>query len=169
MAEKARLKKKSNGRAKKGHNSGVPQEVERRWLAKIQDGQAAVERAAKPLKSRKGELSSIYKAAKSEGVDIDAAKKALKLNKLDHLDVALEYSNVGRYLRMLDSPLGIQMELFKATDLPVAVQAAVEGKRAGLAGHSIDINPHTPGTEPFVAFVDAWHKGQEENRATLME
>lgn len=166
MAERATVSKsrKGNGR---GHNSGTaPDEVYLRWMEKIQGGQGAVERAAKSLKSRKGELSAIYGAAKEDGVNCKAIRNAFKSDKLDHLDVATDYFDTGRVLRLMKSPLAVQMELFRDQDMPTAIMAAVAGRRLGKGGHALS-NPHPPGSEAFVAFENAWHQGQSEVHDTL--
>jgi hypothetical protein len=166
MAERA--KRKANGRAKLGHNSGeVPSEVVDRWWEKIVVGQAAVERATKPLKSRKGELSAIYKAAKADGIDVDALCDAIKADADDHLEVVTRYANTGKYLRAHRSPLGVQMNLFPLDPIPEASRAAIAGKRSGLRGGSIDENPYPAGSESHVAYVEAWHVGQEQVRSTV--
>jgi len=168
MAERARPKTKGNGRAKQGHNSGeLPPEVIDRWWSKVVDGQKAVERAAKPLKSRKGELSAIYKAAKADGIDVDALKDAIKADGEDHIEVVSRYANTGKYLRAHRSPLGEQLNLFPLEPIPETMRAAVAGKRAGLRGGSIDENPYTPGSEAFTAFRDSWEAGQQEVRERL--
>jgi len=167
MAERAR-KSKANGHAKAGHNSGeVPSEVVDRWWQKIVVAQAAVERAAKPLKSRKGELSAIYKAAQADGIDTDALCDAIKADAGDHLDVVSRYANTGKYLRAHQSPLGIQMNLFPLDPIPEVSRAAIAGKRSGLRGGSIDENPYKPGSEAHAAYVEAWHGGQEQVRSTM--
>jgi hypothetical protein len=168
MAERANLGGKRG--AKKngaGHNSKqktatsgvVSDETYQRWMKKIADAQSAVERAAKPLKSRKGELSQIIGAAKDDGVDVDAVREAFKMDALDHLDVATKYANTGRVLRLMKSPLGEQMDLFRTADLPVAVTAAIAGRRAGSTGRPNE-NPHTPGSEPFAAYEDNYTRAQ---------
>lgn len=168
MAERASRKRKANGHGKAGHNSGeVPSEVIDRWWAKVVTAQAAVERAAKPLKSRKGELSAIYKAAKADGVDVEALKDAIKAHDGDHLEVVERYANTGKYLRAHQSPLGVQMNLFPLDPIPEVSRAAIAGKRQGLRGGSIDENPYPAGSEAFVAYADAWHVGQEQVRATM--
>ncbi len=168
MAERAGRKSKANGHSKAGHNSGeVPSEVVDRWWQKIVVAQAAVERAAKPLKSRKGELSAIYKAAKADGIDVDALCDAITADAGDHLDVVSRYANTGKYLRAHQSPLGIQMNLFPLDPIPEVSRAAIAGKRQGLRGGSVDENPYPPGSEAFVAYVDAWTVGQEQVQSTM--
>jgi hypothetical protein len=173
MAERAGKSRKAkatkaNGHAKRGHNSGeVPSEVVDRWWAKIVAGQAAVERATKPLKARKGELKAIYDAAKADGVDVPALCDAIKADGDDHLEVVTRYANTGKYLRAHQSPLGVQMNLFPLDPIPEVSRAAIAGKRSGLRGGSIDENPYTPGSENFAAYAEAWHVGQEQIRATV--
>jgi uncharacterized protein (UPF0335 family) len=167
MAERVGTKKRRsrNGAGPIGHNqkhvSGVvSDESYQRWMKKIEQAQAAVERAAAPLKSRKGELSAIYKAAKADGVDCDAIREAFQLDKLDHLDVATKYANTGRVLKLMHSPLAEQMELFRISELPIVVTAAIAGRRAGSLGHT-NSNPHTPGSEAFAAYDNEYTRAQE--------
>jgi len=163
MAEKSKRSRKANGHAKRGHNSGeLPPEVVDRWWVKIVAAQVAVEKAAKPLKSKKGELSAIFKAAKSDGIDVDAIKYAIKSHGRDHLDVVGFYANVGKYLRARQSPLAVQMNLFPLEPIPEISRAAIAGRRQGLRGGSIDENPYTPGSELAEAYDDAWRDGQEQ-------
>lgn len=138
----------------------VPDETYQRWMKKIELGQAALDKASIPYKSRKSDLSNIYKEAKGDGVDVDAIKEAFAMDKLDHLDVAQKYENTGRVLRLMRSPLGEQMELFRGTTLPLPVAAAIAGRRAGASGRPNE-NPHSPGTEPFVAYEGEYAKAQE--------
>lgn len=168
MAEKANRKAKRNGRARAGHNSGeIPAEIVERWWQKIVAGQAAVERATKPLQGRKSELRAIYKAAEADGIDVEAMKEAIEKDKLDHIEVVTRYTNTGSYLRAHKSPLGVQLNLFTAEAIPLAMQAAVAGKRSGLRGGSVDENPYPPGSEAFVAYRDNWDAGQQELRDRL--
>ena len=167
MAERARAKKKSkapkgkNGAAKPGHNSGeVPDEIILRWNAKIEVAANAAQRAKDAHDSAKGKLQSIYKAAKDDGVDIDALKEVRKMDKGDHAEVELRYRNTGRYLRVLESKLAVQFELFPEVKQSASVSAWLAGTRAGKSGVSIDENPHTPGSEVFEEWNGGWRNGQ---------
>lgn len=164
MAERAKRKAKGNGRGKAGHNSGseLPPELIERWWQKIAVGQAAVERATKPLQARKSELRAIYKAAESDGIDVEAIKEAIAKDKDDHMEVVTRFVLTGNYLRAHNSPLGTQLNLFSTEAIPTTMQAAVAGKRQGLRGGSIDENPYPPGSEAFQAYRDNWDKGQAE-------
>lgn len=168
MAERGTGKAQKRNGAKAGHNSGeLPAEVVDRWWEKVVEGQKAVERAAKPLKSKKGELSALYKAAKADGIDVDALKDAILADAGDHLEVVSRYANTGKYLRAHRSALAEQMNLFPLEPIPVAMQAAVAGKRAGLRGGDATENPYTPGTDAFVAYAEHWEAGQQELREHL--
>ena len=145
----------------------MPAEVVDRWWQKIVVAQAAVERAAKPLKSRKGELSAVYKAAKADGIDVDALKDAITADSGDHLNFLSRYASTGKYLRAHRSPLGTQLGLFPLDAIPEISRAAMAGKRSGLLGRSIDENPYQPGSENFAAFAEHWHVGQAQVRSTM--
>ena len=165
MAEKAsRRKAKANGRAKAGHNSkaDAPPELIEKWWAKVAAAQAAIEKAAKPLQARKGELRALLKAIEADGLDPAALKEAIAMDKDDHLEVVSRFVATGAYLRAHNSPLGTQLNLFSVDNIPTTMQAAVAGKRAGLRGSSIDENPYTPGSEPFAIYREHWDKGQAE-------
>ena len=169
MAERASARKRrQNGHATAGHNSGeVPAEVVDRWWSKVVTAQGAVERAAKPLKARKGELSAIYKAAKKDGIDVDALKDAIKADSGDHLNFLSRYASTGKYLRAHQSPLGMQLGLFPLDAIPEISRAQASGRRAGLLGRDIAENPYTPGSENFAAYEASWHEGQAQVRDTL--
>lgn len=174
MAERAKLSRKSKGGNGLAHNSqgeGASREVFERWHRKVTDGQAAVQRASKALKLRRSELSQSYKLAKKEHVNIDALKAAIKTDAADHLQVLLDHRDTGRYLRWMGSPLGTQLALFaEPGDVSDIAKASLAGRSAGLAARSIDDgNVWSPGSEPFIAFRDAWEKGQAETRETLRE
>ena len=181
MAEKARSSAPEKPSAKskaangKGHNSnlglpsggGPPDEVYLRWLSKIETAENAYDRAAEISKKRKSELGNVYTGAKDDGCDIDAIKKARREDKRAVADVAAEYSNIGRVLRLMHSPLAEQLELFKTPDWPEPVSANLQGFRVGKAGGSVDECPYEPGTETFVAWQTGHESGQEENYESL--
>jgi hypothetical protein len=168
MAERARAQKKSkapkgkNGTAKAGHNSGeVADEIILRWNSKIEVAANAAQRAKDAHDSAKGRLQSIYKAAKDDGVDIDALKEVRKMDKGDHAEVELRYRNTGRYLRVLESKLAVQFELFPEVKQSAAVGAWLAGSRAGKAGEPVENNPHTVGSAPFEEYDQGWRHGQQ--------
>src|SRR5258708_31499093 len=148
-------------------SGGPPDEVYLRWLSKIDTAEVAYDRAAEVAKKRKSELGNVYTGAKDDGCDIDAIKKARREDKRAVADVAAEYSNIGRVLRLMHSPLAEQLELFKTPDWPEPVSANLQGFRVGKAGGSVDECPYEPGTETFVAWQTGHESGQQENHESL--
>jgi hypothetical protein len=171
-APKKRKPKTANG---KGHNSraglpdggGPPDEVYLRWLAKIDTADRVYDKAAEAAKKLKSQLSNVYAGAKEDGCDVDAIKKARREHARAVADVAAEYSNVGRILRLMQSPLATQLELFKTPDWPEPVNANLAGYRVGRAGGSVDECPFELGTETFASWRTGHELGQEENRESL--
>lgn len=165
MAERAKAKRRKGANGI-GHNSAsiggnVSDEVYRRWLGKIEVAEATYDRAQETAKSRKGELRQIYEAAKEDGCNIDAIKDARKKHKQDHATVAQDFADTGRVLRIMKSPLAIQLQLFEPVDWSPETRAALEGELAGRRGDPVENNPHTPGSPAFQAYDSAWRKGQK--------
>lgn len=185
MAEKATRRGKANGSGTKagkqrqraagpGHNGGpdgsnVSDEIYSRYLGKIETAEAAYDRAAERAKSLKGELRSVYSAAKDDGVNIDAVKEARAKHKLDHTTVAQDFKDVGRVLRLMKSPLATQLSLFDAPQWPPEVEAKLAGTMAGRNAEPVDNNPHNPGTAEFNSWRAGWDDGQGENRESLRD
>jgi hypothetical protein len=171
MAERARARK-SKGKKDKGgngigHNSRpalgneAKEEVYRRWLSKVETADTLYQRAKDAAKSRRGELGSIYAAAKEDGVNIDAVKKARKEHKQDHLTVAQDYDDMGFVLRLIKSPLAEQLNLFAPPERSPEATAAMAGELAGRRGDSMDDCPHPPGTDLYITYRAAWDRGQQ--------
>lgn len=185
MAERARSKKKpgagkvkSRGRVAtlpkkskrgRGDNSGdhsVPDEVYERHLAKINSTEKAMDRAKAEYDQAKGVHQSAYKAAKSDGCDIDAIKRARKLDAQDHGIVQITYANVARVLNIMGSPLGSQqLDLFGSITAPAAspIDPYVRGEADGKAAVDPGGNPYTPGSEEFQRYAEGWAAGQQAN------
>jgi ribosome modulation factor len=182
MAERARSSapKKRSAKSKSakpngsGHNSrvglpegGPPDEVWQRWLSKIETASNAYDRAAEISRKRKSELGNIYDGAKDDGCDIDAIKKARKDAKRPVADVAAEHVNIGRVLRLMKSPLQLELGLFAKPEWPEPVNANLRGYRVGKAGGSIDECDYQPGSETYIAWRNGYDSGQAETRETL--
>lgn len=186
MAERARARKgakakgatakRANGKANgAGHNggptlplSGVPDEVYKRWLGKLDAQIAVVERLKTPYDSAKAKLQNLYKAAKADGYNTDADRNARAVEKQDRLTVIQNQRDTGRILRLRKSPLVEQYDLFPEKDFPAPVNANLQGLLAGKQGALYD-NPHVPGTEEFVSYKAGYDTGQEENRESLRD
>ena len=179
MAERARKKVKAKAKSKTGakakaletkakpartgigHNSGtIPDETIERHVRKITQTGAALETA-------KGKHRQAYADAKDDGVNTDALKLALKLHlKRDHGVVVTDYADAGRILKIMDSPLATQLDLFQ--DLNAAEPPPyAEGLKAGRNAEDAQNNPHKPGTDPFQRWAEGWGAGQIENQERL--
>lgn len=177
MAERARAKrtgKKKGAQPPKngpapGHNSGVvPDEVYSRWLDKIGVADNAYQRAHETARKRKAELGAVFKAAEADGCNIAAIKRARQIDKLDHNQVAIDYSDTGRVLEIMGSKL-VQADLFKSVKRPDPESPYLIGLRDGKAGVAATSNPFTPGTDAFQQYADGWVAGQGENQQTLRD
>jgi hypothetical protein len=177
MAERARAKRKTKGKDGNGigHNSTpmlgnkTKAEIYDRWLGKIEHADVRYEAARDLAKTRKGELGTIYEAAKEDGCNIDAIKEARKKHKLDHLTVAQDYEDMGFVLRRMKSPLAEQLNLFAPAVRDEETNVAIAGELAGRRGDSIDENPHDVGTAYFVTWRAAHERGQKALQETLRD
>lgn len=162
-----RATKAAAANAKAGHNSGeVPDEVIQRHWASIDTAEATWRRDRDRATSSAGVLRNRYKVAKSDGVDIDAMKKAREISERSVAEAASEHRNVGRYLRLRGAPIADrQLRLFSFLDDGVApaLEPMLAGEQAGREGASADGNPHKPGSEAF----DLYHRGWLAGQATL--
>lgn len=106
-----------------------------------------------------GVLRNRYKVAKGDGVDVDSLKLAFRIAERATGEVISEQRNVGRYLRIMGSPLGHQWGLFDDTEDEGTqkLDATAAGEQAGLNGEPADNCPFQPGTEQ--AF--AWRNGHQ--------
>src|SRR5262245_57179886 len=97
---------KQRAAAREGHNSGeVPDSVYQRYLIKIEAASVRLDKTKEIYDQAKGELRSVYAAAKNDGCNIDAIKNARKLDEQDLSTVAMDYADTGRVLRLMKSPL----------------------------------------------------------------
>jgi hypothetical protein len=177
MAERARAKRKTKDGNGIGHNSGATPmlgdrqktKVYLKWLPRIEAADARYQAAADVAKSRKGELGAIFEAAEQDGVNIVAVRKARKEHKLDHLTVSQDYEDMGFVLRLMKSPLAVQLNLFAPPQRDEETNVAIAGELAGRRGDSIDENPHDVGTAYFVTWRAAYERGQKGLQDNLRE
>lgn len=178
MAERARsAKNKAKAKAKKapkspgkGHNSGafhaVPDETYDRNIKKILNTKKALDKIKIEYDQKRGEHRAAYSTAKQDGCDIDAIRLALKLEESDAGVVVTTYSNVGRILKLIESPLAEQMDLFQNMVIPLPANATLAGTQAFKEGHERGSNPFKAGTQEYANFDEAWMEAQ---KATAME
>lgn len=107
------------------------------------------------------------KVAKSDGMDVDAFKKAAKEAKRTAGEVIAEQRNIGRYLRIMGSPLGTQWSMFDGEEAAETIDPAAQGEQAGLNGEPRENNPHTAGTTPWFMWGNGWQLGQDKLAETL--
>jgi hypothetical protein len=116
-------------------------------------------------------LARAKKAAKNEGIDLDALKMLEKLSALDLDEAELQLKNLRMYAAWIELPLGSQLDMFGKAE-PATVdaktaaeqrewQAGEEGAHAGKAGHERDVNPWSAGTAEYVAWDRAWAAGNK--------
>lgn len=161
----AKVKAAKHG--KRGHNGGppltngdVPDEIRRRHRGLIDAARVRMKKAEEPFKQAKGEYRAAIKLARDEGCNTDAMLLAYNLDQQDPLTVAQLYRDTGIELaKTKNSSLG-QLNLFGAIDLPPLENPTLAGESAGRKGDPREDNPHTPGSEAYVDYDNAWQKGQ---------
>ena len=117
------------------------------------------------------ELRLAKKAAKTDGVDLDALRLMEKLAKLDDDEAELQLRHMHQYATWLKMPLGTQFGLFGTTVAPKGKElpdedgeaddfdgAEVEEAGAEACKHGVtrSSNPHSVGSKPFAAWDKGW-------------
>lgn len=107
-------------------------------------------------------VRNAYKAAKAQGIDVDALKSAFEKAKRPAGEVIAEERNVGRYLRVMEVPLGRQYQFaFDQPDAPEAkaaeVDAGAAGEHAFRNGEPPSNNPHVAGTAQHADWSSGYH------------
>lgn len=109
------------------------------------------------------------KAAKNDGIDLDAMKLLEKLADLDTDEAELLMRHLREYAKWIELPVGMQTTMFGEPEpATVSAEQAQEqrewaageaGATAGKAGHEREDNPHDAGSPEHVAWDKAWSKG----------
>lgn len=149
------------------NGNGPDPELIASYYRKLQDQADVVATAKGPYDEERGRYRSLCKAAKTDGVDIDAMIKVLNAAKQDPSKRQLELETFVRYAKLMDVAIGTQFDLF-GFEVPVQVatdnakhNATRAGQMAGKRGeHRLDSNPHDPASELYVAFDTGWMKSQ---------
>jgi hypothetical protein len=132
-------------------------------------------RTIRDLKDQHAELGTAVarakKAAKSDGVDLDALKIIEKLSSLDVDEAELQLKHVRIYAQWLESPLVTQIAMFAEPEPEQVDDTAAQEQRewvaggrgfdAGEAGHERDTNPFEAGAAEFVAWDKSWARGHK--------
>ena len=116
-------------------------------------------------------IARAKKAAKNDGVDLDALKILEKLADLDTDEAELQIKHLQIYAGWLELPIGTQLNIWgKPEAATVDAKAAEEqrewaaggkGYEAGEAGHERETNPHEPGSAEYAAWDKSWARGHK--------
>jgi hypothetical protein len=108
------------------------------------------------------------KAAKADGIDLDALRLLEKLADLDTDEAELQLRHLRQYAAWIELPIGSQLNFFgeATTANPKAAEfrewsAGGVGFDAGKAGHTRDTNPHKAGSAEHVAWDKSWSNGNK--------
>lgn len=170
-AEKEAIEKLAANAAKanaKTNTGEISDEAAARHILLIE----AAETEWQEARDKAAELQGVYrnrlKVAKGDGMDVDALKLAFKIKRRQMGEVVSEQRSVGRYLKLMGSPLGTQWSLFDQPDEDGAkLDATARGEQAGREGADRDSNPYTPGTPDWFAYNNGWQTGQDAIASTL--
>ncbi len=164
----AESKRKANkaaksAKAKAGHNSGeVPDEVYDRHLEVINVREIEMEKAKAEYDQKRGEFRAAFKAAKDDGCNLTAIRDARAAHRSDHNTTLQNIHDTGRVLRIMKSPLHTQFSLFSDVQPPKITNPVLAGQAAGKRGDDRTSNPHTPGSDDFQLWDDAWFAEQSK-------
>jgi hypothetical protein len=120
--------------------------------------------------SENGTLRSAFAKAEQQGVNLAAAKRAIKIVRSGKVDEWLEETSaITRYLRIMrhginDGQLKLDLE---STLAPVEEKAGLDGRSAGLAGEPESSNPHHGNTKAGMAWLTAYRQGLAERELVL--
>lgn len=131
---------------------------------------AAMRRSQEEAASSNGEMRSTYSRAEAKGINLPAAKRALKIQKSGKAEeFVAEMTELLRYLKILG--IGVQksqLDLFETAPslAPLDEKAYEDGLRAGRAGDAAD-NPHAASTEAGQRWEAGYAQGAIERRLVL--
>lgn len=108
--------------------------------------------------SAQSRVSEAKKRAKEAGVDTGALMTAMKLTRLDPLDLAALLKQQAALMSELGLP--VQMTLFEPKYGSVEAQAAAEGSAAGKAGRTPDTDRWPEGTPGHADYMRSWNDEQ---------
>jgi hypothetical protein len=114
-------------------------------------------------------LARAKKAAKADGVDLDALKMLEKLADLETDEAEIQLRHLREYAAWIDLPIGAQLDMFGKPPQPDAEaaekqrehNAKLQGKSAGESGQLRGDNPYDAGSPEHVAWDRAWTSGNK--------
>ena len=120
--------------------------------------------------SENGTLRSTFAKAEQQGVNLAAAKRAIKIVRSGKVEEFLEETSaITRYLRIMrhgiiDGQLNLDLE---STLAPIEEKAGLDGRAAGLSGEPESNNPHHGNTKAGLAWLTAHRQGLSERSIIL--
>jgi ribosome modulation factor len=120
--------------------------------------------------SEGGSLRSAFAKAEQQGVNLAAAKRAIKIVKSGKVDDWLEETSaITSYLRIMrhginDGQLNLDLESKLA---PIDEKAKLDGLAAGRGGESESNNPHHGNTKAGMAWLEGYRQGRAERELVL--
>lgn len=157
-----------------GHNSGDPaDEVIKRNADAIEVALVEIDAALRIVQTARAGLSVARKNAKTDFGSkgwVDSVEAAVKLKRAAEKggsgEIVTEHRQMGRILRLLDTPLGHQYGLFASIEdgdktatngsATSAMDAELQGQAAWRNKEPAENNPFTPGTENFVQWAQGF-------------
>jgi hypothetical protein len=123
------------------------------------------------LASSTGSLRSVCAKAEMQGINLPAAKRALRIVKSDNMEEEIaEIQATLKYCQLLGKPATKdQLDLFAYDNglAPLDEKAANDGRRAGLSDEPESTNPHDLNTKAGQAWLAAFRQGRAERDIVL--
>ncbi|WP_139251585.1 hypothetical protein [Kaistia soli] len=125
-------------------------------------------RAQEEHASTNGSMRATYAKAEGKGINLAAAKRALKIQKSGKAEeFAAELAKLLQYLNILG--IGVQksqLDLFEVAPnlAPIDEKAELDGLRAGRFGEPADRNPHDLTTAAGQRWLEGHYRGVEERK-----
>jgi ribosome modulation factor len=142
---------------------------------RVADAKRDMDKVADELKSARGVYRSALKAAKKIGVNQAMLIQAMQIVTVqDEAEVTIDFRDLGRYLRYLNSPIGAQFGLFDDGQVEVSADARAQhdeweaneaGYRAAMAGIPADQCPFPLGSEA----AQVWSLGHSKASKVLAD
>jgi ribosome modulation factor len=144
-----------------GRNFSLSNDEKLQWARDIRRSQRERDEAT-------GRHRALLKRAKSEGIDLDAMKRAIKALRIEPDEVVTSTRNEIHYMQLLGIG-GITSDSIFVGDIEITERTQQEedlweaddrGYRAGRNGTRSDECPYDGGTEAHAVWTKSWRKGQ---------
>ena len=138
------------------------------FVGKHDDIDAEIASAKETMRSLNRRRKDIRKSIEANGMSIDEFDRSLKDRARSDDELEAATRQYQRNLAWLNKPLSFQADMLapdtakdtKAVSVYQLKQVDGDGHAAGRAGHDARSNPHTPGSEEFARWQNAWVRGQ---------